>query len=103
MMQTCSYPECNAEGPIAVLYSPVEVRSCDEHWPMLYKQYFTGKNRSNPNLGQTLEKWTHIDKKSGRQIRHRITTGKQFEIVNRGLADDGKTVINKATGKPAQY
>jgi len=99
----CSYPECSVDGPIVVLYAPVEVRSCDEHWPALYKHYLTGKKRSVAGLGQTVESWTHIDKKTGNEVKHKITTGKQFEIVNRELADDGKTVINKKTGKPAQY
>jgi hypothetical protein len=34
----------------------------------------------------------------------RVTNGKAWEIKNRVVSkDDGKTVINKVTGKPAQY
>lgn len=58
----------------------------------------------NVNLGQTVEKWTHIDKKTGNEIKHKVTTGKQWEIEHRRLSgDDGHTVVNYATGKPAQY
>lgn len=103
-MGTCSYPECQAEGLVVVLYAPVEVRSCDEHWPALYKHYLTGKKRSNANLGQTLEKWTHVDKKSGKEVTHKLSVGKSWEIENRRVSqDDGVTVVNRATGKPAQY
>lgn len=102
--QTCSYPECSALGPIVVLYAPVEIRCCDEHWPALYKHYLIGKKRSNVNLGQTIEKWTHVDKKSTNQIKHKLSVGKSWEIDNRVISrDDGKTVINRVTGKPAQY
>lgn len=104
MMGTCSYPECQAEGLVVVLYAPVEVRSCDGHWPALYKHYLTGKKRSNANLGQTLEKWTHVDKKSGKEITHKLSVGKSWEIENRRVSqDDGVTVVNRATGKPAEY
>jgi hypothetical protein len=33
----------------------------------------------------------------------KMSYGKSWEIDSRGLAEDGKTVINKVTGKPAQY
>ena|SRR3990167_395150 len=99
----CSYPECSAQGPIVVKYAPVEIRSCDEHWPALYRHYLIGKKRSNVNLGQTLDKWTHIDKKTGNEIRHRLSVGKDWEVSNRTLAEDGKTAINRVTKKPAQY
>ncbi len=103
-METCSFPDCQAEGPIVVLYVPTEVRSCDPHWPALYKHYLLGKKKSNANLGQTLEKWSHVDKKSGKTIEHKLSVGKNWEIVNRGLSkDDNKTAINKVTGKEAQY
>lgn len=102
-METCSYPECQAEGLVVVLYAPVEVRSCDEHWPVLYKHYLTGKKRSNTSLGQTVDKWSHVDKKTGRTVDHKISGGKDWEIVNRVISkDDGKTVINRVTGKPSQ-
>lgn len=103
MMGTCSYPECQAEGLVVVLYAPVEVRSCDEHWPALYKRYLTGKKRSTAGLGQTVDSWTHVDKKTGRTIKHKISTGKSWEIANRVLSkDDGVTAVNRVTGKPAQ-
>lgn len=48
----------------------------------------------NANLGQTLDS----DGKT------RVTYGKAWEIKNRGLSkDDGKTIINLKTGKPAEY
>ena len=102
-MGTCSYPGCLVEGPIAVLYEPVEVRSCDEHWPALYKHYLTGKKRSTAGLGQTVDSWRKIDKKTGNETTHKLTKGKEWEITNRRLADDGKTVINRVTGRETQY
>lgn len=34
----------------------------------------------------------------------KLTNGKAWEIANRAVSkDDGRTVINKSTGKPAQY
>ena len=48
----------------------------------------------NPNLNQTYV----------RDGNTRVTTGKAWEIRNRVVSrDDGKTVINKVTGKPTQY
>lgn len=53
------------------------------------------KKFDNYNLGQTL-----IKDKNGT----RVTYGKAFEIDNRMVCpDDGKTIINRKTGKPAQY
>lgn len=64
----------------------------------------TIKKAYNVNLGQTLDKWTHIDKKTGREIKHRLTTGKDWEIANRAFSkEDGKTAINRITGKETQY
>lgn len=49
----------------------------------------------NVNLGQTL-----VKDKTGT----RVTYGKAWEIDHRILSpDDGKTIINSSTGKPAQY
>lgn len=62
-----------------------------------------GPKRNNVNLGQTADSWTHIDKKTGNQIKHKLSTGKAWEIENRVVSkDDGKTIINRVTGKPAQ-
>lgn len=58
--------------------------------------------RYNVNLGQTIEKWTNVDKK-GVEHKHKLTVGKDWEISNRRLAEDGKTVINSVTNKEAQY
>jgi len=102
-MGICSYPECYSEGNIPVKYAPLEVLSCDEHWHKLYKLHLTGKKYSNASLGQTMDKWTHVDKKTGRTIKHKISGGKDWEIKNRVISkDDGKTPINRVTGKPAQ-
>ena len=60
------------------------------------------QSKYNAQLNQTVESWTHVDKK-GVEHKHKISGGKQFEIVNRVIAEDGKTVINKVTGKPSQY
>ena len=50
-----------------------------------------------------MDKWTHVDKKTGRTIKHKISGGKDWEIKNRVISkDDGKTPINRVTGKPAQ-
>lgn len=63
----------------------------------------TGPKRFNVNLGNTVDSWTHIDKKTGNEVKHKLTTGKDWEIQNRVLSkDDGKTSINRVTGKPAQ-
>ena len=99
----CSFHGCSVEGPIVVKYAPVEVRSCDEHWSQLYKLYLTGKKQNSTSLGQTIERWTHTDKKTGRTIKHKLTGGKAWEIDNRRISQDDKiTVINRVTGKPAQ-
>ena len=99
----CSFPGCSDSGPIVVLYYPSEVRSCDTHWPAFYRHYLIGKKRSNVNLNQILDRWTHIDKKTGNEIKHKLSAGKDWEINNRVISrDDGVTVINRATGKPAE-
>ena len=55
-------------------------------------------------LNQSLETWTHRNKRSGKLINHKLTKGKAFEIENRRISlDDGYSVINVKTGKPAQY
>lgn len=57
----------------------------------------------NPNLGQTLDRWEHVDKK-GIVHKHRLSVGKDYEISNRAISrDDGKTVINSKTGRPSDY
>ena len=62
-----------------------------------------GPKRVNVNLGQTVQAWTHVDKQ-GVEHKHRLTTGKDWEISNRIVSkDDGTTVVNKTTGKEAQY
>ena len=54
---------------------------------------------SSCNLGQTADSWVKHD-----GTRGRITSGKNWEIANRMISkDDGKTPINRVTGKPAQY
>ncbi len=103
LKETCSYPDCSVHGPIVVLYAPVEIRSCDEHWPALYKHHLTGKKKSTVGLGQTVDSWYKIDKKTGNQTKHKLSAGKSWEIANRVISkDDGVTVVNRATGKPAQ-
>ena len=62
-----------------------------------------GPKRVNVNLGQTLQSWTHVDKK-GVEHKHKLTTGKNWEIENRRISMDDKTVvINKATGRETEY
>jgi hypothetical protein len=62
------------------------------------------KHGYDHTLNQTLERWTHRSKKTDSLVHHKLTKGKDWEIENRRVSlDDGKTVINKATGKPAQY
>lgn len=103
MVGKCSFPECVTEGNLAaVIFHPLEVLACDEHYSVLAEAYLRRKPFRNVSLGQTLEKWTHVDKQ-GNERKHRITHGKAYEIDSRGLAEDGKTVINKKTGKPTQY
>ena len=60
--------------------------------------------QANVNLGQTVQSWTHIDKKSGNEVKHRLTVGKNWEISQRTISkDDGMTVVNRTTGKPTEY
>ena len=103
MVGKCSFPDCIVEGNLAaIIFHPVEVLACDGHYPLLAEAYLRRKPFRNVSLGQTLEKWTHVDKQ-GNEKKHRITAGKAWEIDHRTLASDGKTVINKKTQKEAQY
>ena len=103
-MGNCSYPECQTEGLVVVKYAPVEIRSCDEHWPVLYKQHLTGKRSPSTSIGQIIDKWSHIDKKTGNSINHKLSGGKAAEIRDRIVCKEDKNVIlNRTTGKPAQY
>lgn len=57
----------------------------------------------NVNLGQTLDRWTSVDKKTGKEISHRISVGKNWELENRRLSkEDNKTVLNIKTNKETQ-
>lgn len=104
MNNNCSYPNCEAKGPINVKYAPQHIRSCDKHWSSMYRMHLTGARKFSANLHQIVDKSTHRDKKTGKLISHKLSVGKQWEIDNRRLSpDDGATVVNRATGKPAQY
>ena len=98
-MDKCYTEDCNQEGSIVVTYQPIYVASCDECYAALYKMFLKSRRKQNCNLGQTVHEYV---KKDG--SRGRLTAGKDWEIANRTISkDDGKTVINKVTGKPAQY
>ena len=58
----------------------------------------TGRSRGGSMLGEGLGPDLH--QKVGGKGR---TVGKTWEIAKRGFAEDGFTVINTETGKPAQY
>lgn len=105
MIGKCSFPDCVVSDNLAaVVFHPQQILACDEHYHVLDHQYLRRKRSHNVNLGQVVDRSTHIDKKTGREITHKITTGKAWEIDNRRLSqDDGFTVVNRATGKPAQY
>lgn len=52
------------------------------------------EKQGNVNLGQTLDSDGNT----------KVTYGKAWEISRRTISpDDGKTIINRTTGKPAQY
>lgn len=52
------------------------------------------RTRYNPRLNQT----------NIRDHSTRLTNGKAWEIENRVISkDDNKTIVNRITGKPAQY
>ncbi len=100
MIGRCSHVECGVEGNLALILSiPVQVLACDEHYKYLYDSYIKKVRYVNTNLGQSADKWIGNDGK-----QHNMTVGKEWEINNRILSkDDGKTMINRVTGKPAQY
>lgn len=97
-MNHCSYPDCDQKPEVPVLYAP-EIWACDEHYLILYKTYIKNKESKNVNLGQVVQ---YYKKRDG--SRGRITHGKAWEIDNRTVSkQDGKTIINRRTGKEAQY
>jgi hypothetical protein len=88
-------PNCKADATRLIIYNEPKYLGCPS-CGVASRPYV------NVNLGQTVEKWTHINKQ-GEEKKHRITVGKDWELSNRALAEDGKTVINKVTNKEAQY
>lgn len=100
MIGRCSHVECGVEGNLAlIVLVPLQVLACDKHYKSLYETYIKKMKSKNVNLGQSSDRWTGSD---GR-VRN-ISVGKEWEINNRVLSkDDGKTMINRVTGKPAQY
>ena len=88
---------CGNEANIVVVYSPEEIWSCDRDYKELAKVYL--RDNSRARLNKTIESYTRKDGTKGK-----ITSGKAWEIENRRVSrDDGKSVINAKTGKPAQY
>lgn len=70
---------------------------CEACYGVVRKQFLC-------NLGQTVQKFTHVDKKTGKEVVHKLTAGKDWEISQRRISlDDNTTVVNRATGKEAQY
>ena len=99
MMDRCYLEDCNQEGSIVVCYQPLYVRSCDEHYRELYKSFLKSRRPRNVNLGQTVDTYVKSDGSIGK-----ITAGKAWEIENRTISpDDGRSVVNKKTGKPPEY
>lgn len=79
-------PNCNAETSKLVI--PLGgVLSCRECIPESRPKYNAMLNQAFASDGVT-----------------RLSNGKAWEIANRIVSpDDGRTMINKKTGKPAQY
>lgn len=100
--KTCAL--CSNQALYGVVLAPVEVLSCDEHYKQLYSNCVKNKRFSLCDLGQTTDRWTHTDKKTGRVIKHRLTRGKDVEIRDRVISkEDPKVVLNGRTGKETQY
>jgi hypothetical protein len=79
-------PSCHKEAKVLVIPEGGKL-GCNEC-------VVRGPKKYNVHLGQT---WASDGKT-------RLTHGKAWEIGNRVVSpDDGKTLINKKTGKPAQY
>ena len=87
-------PNCKSEAKRLVIFNDPKFLGCDACG--VAKRVFV-----NVNLGQTEQKWTHVDKQ-GVEKKHRLSVGKSWEISNRALAEDGKTVINRITNKETQ-
>jgi hypothetical protein len=86
-MFTC--PTCNAKTP--KLIAP---GGCKDGKLVCPNCYQSGKSIFNWQLHD-------VEFKDGKT---RLTKGKSWEIKNRVKSpDDGRTIINKVTGKPAQY
>jgi len=96
-MESCKYEDCNQEATIVVCYEPLYVRSCDEHYSVLYKMFLKSRRPRNVNLGQTVDTYVKSDGSIGK-----ITAGKAWEIENRTITPEGN-VINKKTKKDPQY
>lgn len=88
-------PHCGSKANRLIIFNEPKYLGCESCGVAKPRPY-------NVNLGQTTQKWTNVDKK-GIEHKHRLTVGKDWEINNRVLAEDGKTVINKVTNKEAQY
>ncbi len=85
-------PNCGAQAKRLIIFNDPYHTGCDNCGQARKRFSITG-------LGSTDDKWHGDDGKV-----HRITAGKRWEIENRTISkDDGKTVINKVTGKPTQY
>lgn len=87
-------PSCGVEATRLIIFNEPKKLGCASCG-------VPSKPFSNVNLHQA-EKWTHVDKQ-GNEKKHKLTQGKSWEIENRTLAEDGKTVVNKKTNQPAQY
>ena len=87
-------PTCGSETSKLIIFSEPKFLGCQSCG--VAKKAFR-----NVNLGQTEQKWTHINKQ-GEEKKHRLSVGKSWEISNRTLAEDGKTVINRITKKETQ-
>lgn len=86
MYSSLECPRCGQ--PCKQLVIPIggdlQCRACAGQCPSKY----------NPNLNQTYAKNDVV----------RLTNGKAWEIANRIVSpDDHKTMVNRITGKPAQY
>lgn len=90
---------CPSQGVYGIVLAPTEVYSCESHYDELFYSFIKRKSRSVCDLHTSVDSYENTKTHK----RQRISKGKDWEIKHRTLAEDGKTVINKVTGKEAQY
>lgn len=91
MVYICDCPSCGAPAYKLVIYQEPKKLGC----PACGTQKPKSKN---VNLNQTVQSWV-----GPKGQKHRLTSGKSWEIENRVISkEDPNVVINKVTGKPTE-